>query len=124
MGYHLRYQSQPWATHHVVSRCLRGYSFLKPTPTIVKTIAGVLGRSLFVYSDCIELHNNVFLSNHFHLLISSKSTNALSEFMKYLKSNLTRELARIHDWTGPMWDKRYSSEEVIDVEGLTKSRCL
>ena len=40
--------------------------------------------------------------------------------MKYLKSNLTRELARIHEWTGPMWQSRYSSEEVLDEEGLTE----
>ena len=96
MGYHLRYQSKPWATHHVVSRCVNGYSFLKPTSDVVKVTVGVLGRALNVYSHCIKLHHNVFLSNHFHLLLSSESTDALSEFMKYLKSNLARELNRIH----------------------------
>ena len=120
MGYHLRYQSKSWATHHVVSRCVRGYSFLKPTPDVVSTTTGVLGRALHVYSHCIQLHHYAFLSNHFHILLSSESTSALSEFMKYLKSNLTRELARIHQWTGPMWQSRYSSEEILDEEGLTE----
>ena len=112
MGYHLRYQSQAWATHHVVSRCVRGYSFLRPTPEVVATTAGVLGRALHGYSHCIKLHHYAFLSNHFHLLLSSESTGALSEFMKYLKSNLTRELARIHEWTGP-----HVAESVLEWRG-------
>ena len=31
MPAHLRFQSQTWATHHVVSRCIQGFAFLKPT---------------------------------------------------------------------------------------------
>ena len=46
MAYHLRYQSSEWALHHVVSRCINGYSFLKPTPNIVQIYTGVLGRAL------------------------------------------------------------------------------
>ena len=118
MGYHLRYQSKSWATHHVVSRCIQGYSFLKPTPEVVAITAGVLGRSLHVYSHCIKLHHYAFLSNHFHFLLSSESASALSEFMKYLKSNLTRELSRLHGWSGPMWQSRYASEEILDEESL------
>lgn len=120
MGYHLRYQSEPWATHHIVSRCVRGYSFLKPTSDVVAIISGVLGRSLHVYSHCIELHHYAFLSNHFHLLVTSENIDALSEFMKYLKSNISRELARVHQWNGPMWQSRFSSEEILDEEGLAE----
>ena len=92
MGYHLRYQSRSWATHHVVSRCVRGYSFLKPTAEVVATTAGVLGRALHAYSHCIKLHHYVFLSNHFHLLLSAESSQALAEFMCHFKGNLAREL--------------------------------
>ena len=96
MPYHLRYQKSEWALQHVVSRCLNGYSFLKPTDEIVQICAGVLGRSLHMYSDSIKLIHKAFLSNHFHLLLESKDAHSLAEFMKYFKSNLTRELARIH----------------------------
>ena len=44
MPHHLRYQSSEWALHHVVSRCINGFSFLKPTPPIVQICTGVLGR--------------------------------------------------------------------------------
>ena len=94
MAYHLRYQSSEWALHHVVSRCINGYSFLKPTPAIVQICTGVLGRALAMYSTRIKLIHMAFLSNHFHLLLESESVHALSQFTQYLKSNLSRELAR------------------------------
>ena len=38
--------------------------------------------------------------------------------MCHFKSNLARELGRIHDWHGSLWQNRYSSEEILDEEGL------
>ena len=37
----------------------------------------------------------------------------------FFKGNLARELGCIHDWHGTLWQKRYSSEEVLDQDGLT-----
>ena len=116
MGYRLRYQSKSWATHHVVSRCVQGCHLLKPTPEILSKMTGVLGRALHIYGSRVQLHAYVFLSNHFHLLISSETSGALSEFMKYLKGNLTRELNHVHNRSGAMWQSRYSSEEILDQE--------
>ena len=62
----------------------------------------------------------MFLSNHFHLLLSAESSQALAEFMCHFKGNLARELGRIHDWHGPFWQKRYSSEEILDEAGFTE----
>ena len=72
MAYHLRYQSTSWATHHVVSRCIQGFGFLKPTKHTVNICTGVLGYALHRFKESIQLHHYVFLSNHFHLLVSSK----------------------------------------------------
>lgn len=118
MAYHLRYQGAEWALQHVVSRCINGYSFLKPTSEVALICAGVLGRSLYMYSDRIKLVHKAFLSNHFHLLLESKDAQSLAEFMKYFKSNLTRELGRVHDWQGSMWQSRYSNEEILDEESF------
>ena len=71
MAYHLRYQKSEWALQHIVSRCLNGYSFLKPTLEVTLICIGVLGRSLDRYAACINLIHYAFLSNHFHLLLSS-----------------------------------------------------
>ncbi len=118
MPAHLRFQSQDWATHHVVSRCIQGFGFLKPTREIRAITRGVLAYSLEQHQDTIELHHYVFLSNHFHLLLSSKSSPDLAEFMCHFKGNLARELARVHNWHGTLWQKRYSSEEILDENAL------
>lgn len=118
MPHHLRYQNAEWALHHVVSRCINGFSFLRPTPAIVQICKGVLGRALVMYSKRIKLIHMVFLSNHFHFLLESEDAHALSQFVQYLKSNLSRELAREHDWQGTMWQSRFASEEILDEESL------
>ena len=118
MPAHLRFQSQSWATHHVVSRCIQGFAFLKPTREVRAITKGVLAYSLEQFKDTIELHHYVVLSNHFHLLLSAKSSPDLASFMCYFKGNLARELARVHDWHGTLWQKRYSSEEILDEAGL------
>ena len=118
MPAHLRFQSKSWATHHVVSRCIQGFGFLKPTREIRAITRGVLAYSLEQHQKTIELHHYVFLSNHFHLLLSAKSSLDLAEFMCHFKGNLARELARVHDWHGTLWQKRYSSEEILDEHAL------
>lgn len=118
MSHHLRYQSKPWATHHIVSRCIQGFSFLKPTPEIVNACCGVLAYSLHLHRSVIQLHHYAFLSNHFHLLVSSRDASSLAQFMCHFKGILSRELGRIHKWQGPLWQKRYSSEEILDEASL------
>jgi hypothetical protein len=65
MPAHLRFQSSPWATHHVVSRCIQGYGFLKPTQQVRKVIRGIFAYSadLFCRSNsdssfCLSQLNN------------------------------------------------------------------
>lgn len=118
MPSHLRFQSQKWATQHIVSRCLQGFAFLKPTKEIRTITKGVLGYALHKYEEVIQLHHYVFLSNHFHFILSAESSRDLADFMCFFKGNLARELARIHDWHGTLWQKRYSSEEILDEAGL------
>ena len=65
MPHHLRYQSTAWATHHVVSRMIQGYAFLKPTEEITAIARGVLCYALEHHKDTIKIHHHVFLSNHF-----------------------------------------------------------
>ena len=81
-------------------------------------IRGVLCYSINSYKHGIELHHFAFLSNHFHLLISAAKTKHMSGFLGHFKSNLARELGRIHDWHGTMWHKRFSNEEILDEDAL------
>ena len=118
MPHHLRYQSKTWATHHIVSRCLQGFSFLKHTKEVNAVIRGIFYYSISTFKHEVEIHHYAFLSNHFHLLMSAEKTKHMSAFVGHFKSNLARELGRIHDWHGTMWHKRFSNEEILDENAL------
>jgi putative transposase len=120
MARHLRYQSKPWATHHVVSRCTQGFSFLTPHPHVVMTCAGILAYALKQHEGRVTLQHHAFLSNHFHLMVSCRQRADLSSFMMLFKSKLTRELNRLHQWRGPLWEGRYASEELLDEASVIK----
>jgi hypothetical protein len=46
MPAHLRFQSQTWVTHYLVSRCIQGFACLKPTREIRAINEGFLAYSL------------------------------------------------------------------------------
>ena len=114
----LRFQPDEWMYHMVTTRCLQGFSFLKPLPEINRLIAGCLGRALERLSGGVRLHHYVFLSNHYHLIVSAESQEALSSFMGHLNGTLGRELARVHGFHGRIWHRRYASHLLLDEEAL------
>lgn len=84
-------------------------------------VLGVLGRSVRLYP--VRLHAFVFLSNHYHLLVSVDDSYQLARFMNYLNSNLAREAGRLHGWQEKFWGRRYqaiviSEEEIAQVSRL------
>ncbi len=118
MPRHLRYQPTAWATHLVTTRCTQGYALLRPSPQLNALILGCLARSLELHRGEVELHHYVFMSNHYHLLISTLNARAKSRFMCHLNSNLARELCRAWRWRDHVWEKRYASDVVLDESAL------
>jgi REP element-mobilizing transposase RayT len=118
MPRHLRYQSTPWSTHFITSRCTQGYSLLRPSPQANSIIAGCLAHALKRHHGEIELHHYVFMSNHLHIILSSASTQAKARFMCCFKGNVARELCRIRRWRDHLWEGRYKSYEILDEESL------
>ena len=49
----------------------------------------------------------IYLSNHCHLLLRPKDAEQLSSFMRYLNSNIAREVGRLHAWREKLWGRRY-----------------
>ncbi|HEX4953629.1 MAG TPA: transposase [Thermoanaerobaculia bacterium] len=84
-------------------------------------IGGCLGRAQRVYG--MRVHGCVFLSNHYHLLLSPDDPYQLAAFMNHFNSKLAREVARLHGWNERIWGHRYhaipvSDEEAAQVEQL------
>jgi REP element-mobilizing transposase RayT len=62
----------------------------------------------------VKLFGLCFMSNHYHLLLSSKDAASLAQFMQYLNSNIAREIGREHSWREKFWSRRYRATAVLD----------
>lgn len=105
----------------VTCRTVQGRLLLRPSGKLRSLVIGVLGRAQRLYP--VEIHAFVFLSNHYHLLLTVESAQQLARFMNYLNSNLAREAGRLHDWKEKFWGRRYqaiviSAEERAQVNRL------
>lgn len=105
----------------VTCRTIQGRLLLQPTPLVRDLTLGILGRAARLYP--VQIHGFVFLSNHFHLLLTVPSAQRLAQFMNFLNSNLAREIGRAVRWRERFWGRRYqailvSSEEAAQVERL------
>ena len=116
----LRFQSGEWKTHFVTCRNLMGFLLMKPTPHTNRIIAGALAYAKEKSEAGIEVHAYVFMSNHYHMLITSRDQRALSNFMCRFNGSLGKELGVIHDFHGKIWHSRYTASEVLDEAALEK----
>jgi len=112
MGHPLRYIVGPTLVE-VTTRTLEGRFLLTPGGKANELILGVLGKGLVDHPD-IELHGYVFLSNHYHLLLTTPDAPTLSSFMRFFNGNVAREINRLRERTGPLWHRRYRSISVLD----------
>ncbi len=99
----------------VTCRTIGAQALLVPAPEprrFNEIVIGVMGRALEV--SPLELCGAVFTANHFHLLAVVHEQQELSRFMHHLGCNLSKEVGRIRQRTGPMWARRYDGIVVSD----------
>ncbi|MDX1998009.1 MAG: transposase [Thermoanaerobaculia bacterium] len=111
----------PQSLVEVTCRTFQNRRLLRPTPEVRDLILGILGRAQRRYP--IEIHALVFLSTHYHLLVTTPDALLLSRFVGYLNSNVAREIGRLTGWRDHFWGRRYqailvSSEEAAQVSRL------
>ncbi|WP_395835411.1 transposase [Archangium violaceum] len=103
--------------YFVTSRCFQGRLLLRPSTEMNEVVGGVLARAVQHSAGTVRLHAFTFASNHFHLLVWARGA-ALASFMQYLRSNLSKKVGRLVDWSGSFWERRYSAEPVLDDTAL------
>ena len=108
----LRYQPQEWSTLFVTGRCIHSRFLLRPSRRVNALINGILDRACRAYA--VRLHAMCFMSNHYHLLLSSKDAASTASFMQFILSNIAREIGRIHNWREKFWARRYRASLVLD----------
>ena len=114
MARRLRFIPEGGALVEVTCRTIHGRFLLTPTKLLRSIVLGVLGRAQRLYP--VELHAFVFMSNHYHLLLSVRDAHQLACFMNYLNSNLAREAGRVHRWREKFWGRRYQAIVVSPEE--------
>jgi hypothetical protein len=109
---HPRYVPHPDALMDITVRTTQSRSLLRPSEELNRLVVGVLAHAL--RSHRVKLHSAVFLSTHAHLQITAESAEEMAGFMRLVNASLSREVGKIHDWSGSMWARRYTSIPVSD----------
>jgi hypothetical protein len=120
MSRQLRFVPEEGSLVEVTVRILQSQFLLRPSPALNEIVGGVLGRAQAEVP--VRCHAAVFLSSHFHLLLSVDDAQQLAEFMRYLDTNLALEINRLHDRKGTVWGRRYQAILVSEEEAAQVGR--
>jgi len=116
----LRFIPPEGSVIEVTTRTIQGRLLLRPSPQLNSLILGVLGRAQRIYR--VQIHDFVFLSNHYHLLLSVTSAHQLARFMGYFNGNLAKEVGRLTGWRDRIWNRRYQAVLVSNEESAQIAR--
>ena len=120
MARRLRYVPSGGALVEITCRTVQGRLLLRPSAGLIQVTLGILARAARLVG--VAVHAYVFLSNHFHLLVSVSDAQQLASFMNYFNSNLAREAGRIVRWREKFWGRRYQAILVSNEEEAQVSR--
>lgn len=91
--------------YELTTRVIDGHHYLRPEQAVNDVLLGCLGRALHLYP--LHIHAFVFMSNHYHMLVTAADAEQLAEFMCHFNGNSSREINRLRGRTGPMWHRRF-----------------
>ncbi len=97
--------SLPGGLYELSTRVAGGQLLTTPTKEVHDLILGVLGHAMRAHN--VQLHAFVFMSNHYHMLLSVPNSQTLSDFMCLLNANISRELNIVNRRDGAMWSRRF-----------------
>lgn len=78
------------------TRTLQGRFLLRPDRRTNQIISGVIARAQ--KRTGMKIVGPGAMSNHMHHLLVPESTKQMSEFMRYVNSNVARKVGRLHGW--------------------------
>ena len=116
----LRYIPESHQLTEITCRLNQGQFLFKPTREFNNLFLGVLGRAQQAYN--IKIFGYAVLSNHFHLLIQPREAWRQAMFMKYLNTNVSKELSHLYKFYGPKFQRRYTSILISDEPVVQISR--
>lgn len=85
----------------------------RPSAALNAAILGIIGRALSLYP--VTIHAMVWMSNHWHALLSACDAEATTDFMRYVHSQTAKAAQRINGVKGKVW--RNTPPSIIPVLG-------
>ena len=92
------------------TKTLHDQYVLRPSAKVNCVIKGCMARAQLIFP--VDIHAFVYMSNHYHMLVTAQSAQRLSAFMCHLNSNIARELNRLLQREGKVWRRRFRSVPV------------
>ena len=115
-----RHLLRPGCLVEVTVNTVHSHHLLRPSGELNRIFAGCLGRAHELHP--VRLHAVVSLGTHFHLLLSPEDSQQMAGFMGHLNCNLSKKVGRIHDWSGSMFERRYTCIPVSDEPAAQEAR--
>ena len=115
-----RYLPHPGATVEITQRTIQGRFLFKPSPRLNALVVGCLARAQ--KNTAASVHAVAVLSDHIHLLASFDTVEQMSQFMGQFTSNVSKEIGRVHDWSGPKFAGRYHSVPLSEEPEIHEQR--
>src|SRR3954451_13073613 len=104
----------------ITCRTVQGRFLFRPGPQLNDVVLGVLGRAQRRYETTISA---VFvMSSHVHMLLVVDDAKEPAAFMRYVNSKPAKEVNRLTDWRGPVFDRRYEMTVVTDEDAAQIER--
>ncbi len=97
----------PRGLYELCTRITGNALLARPSEEVNAMILGVIGRAQ-LHAE-IKLHAFIFLSNHYHILVSIPNGPELSKFMQFVNGNIAKELNLINERDGALWERRFRS---------------
>ena len=95
----------PGQMFEITTRAINRRKLLRPSKEVNNIIVGVIGRAQ-KHVD-VQLHAFVFMSTHYHILLTVKSAEDMSKFIGFINCNVTRKLNALNRRTGAGWARRF-----------------
>lgn len=105
----------PNTVYEITNRTIQERFLLKPSQASRDLLVGILAKAAARCAS-VRIHAFVFLSNHCHLLISATRPDELPEFLRFVFSNASREMGRLHGWRGALWARPCSVIPILDEQ--------
>ena len=85
---------------------------MRAGPVFNARLIGCLAKAQALYD--VDVHGFVALSNHWHLYATFRDPEQMARFHCHFTTNVSKEVSRLHDWSGSVFPERYRHVEISD----------